>query len=58
MGTADGPKLVGRTMKFFPEELAAIIRKPTAKVRDGGMNPAELDADEMKVLLAYLASFK
>jgi cytochrome c553 len=25
MGTADGPKLVGRTMKFFPEELAAII---------------------------------
>jgi quinol-cytochrome oxidoreductase complex cytochrome b subunit/cytochrome c553 len=57
-GTADGPKLVGIVAKMQSQKLVALLRRPTKKMRDGGMDPVELSDDEMNALIAYLSSFR
>jgi ubiquinol-cytochrome c reductase cytochrome b subunit len=58
MGTADGPKLVGMVTRLQPEKVVALLRRPTKKMRDGGMDPVQLNDDEMKALITYLSSLK
>jgi ubiquinol-cytochrome c reductase cytochrome b subunit len=57
-GTAAAPKLVGVSAKYDAAKLEELIRHPTAKMTAGGMPTADLKADEMKQLIAYLQSLK
>src|SRR2546423_7719649 len=58
IGTAAGPKLVGVGSKYDSAKLEALLRNPTPKMTAGGMPAADLKAEEMKLLLAYLQSLK
>jgi mono/diheme cytochrome c family protein len=57
-GTAAGSKLVGIGAKVSPEQLAALLRQPTDKMKAGGMTPPTLSDEEMKALVSYLSSLK
>ena len=58
IGTAVGPKLAGATAKKPTEELANLLRHPTAKMIEGEMKPVEVSEDDLKALVAYLKSLK
>jgi quinol-cytochrome oxidoreductase complex cytochrome b subunit/cytochrome c2 len=57
-GSAEGPKLVGIGAKFQPDQLEALLRHPTRKMIDGGMNAVVVNDQEMKSLIAYINSVK
>ena len=58
VGTAMAVKLIGVGLKLAPEQLAALIRHPTARMKTGGMPDFPLSDDDMKALIAYLESLK
>ncbi|MGB8801544.1 MAG: cytochrome b N-terminal domain-containing protein [Candidatus Acidiferrales bacterium] len=58
VGTAAAPALIGVGAKFSPGQITELLRHPTAKMKAGGMPTPELPPDEMKALVAYVASLK
>jgi ubiquinol-cytochrome c reductase cytochrome b subunit len=58
VGTAAGPALVGISSKLPPGQLSAFVKNPSAKAKAGGMPTAELSADDLQALVAYLNSLK
>src|SRR3984893_2159034 len=58
VGTAAAPALVGIGAKFPPDQLAELLKHPTAKMNTGGMPPVDLPPDDLKALIAYLESLK
>jgi ubiquinol-cytochrome c reductase cytochrome b subunit len=49
-----GPSLTGVSGKYGPTELAALLERPTAKMKAGGMVPLTMDAAGMSALVSYL----
>ena len=58
VGTSAGPKLSGATAQKSAEELARLLRHPTAKMIEGEMKPVDVSDDDLKVLVAYVKSLK
>jgi ubiquinol-cytochrome c reductase cytochrome b subunit len=58
VGTAAAPALVGMAAKSSPDQLAQLFKHPTLKMTAGGMPPIDLPPDDLKALIAYLASLK
>ncbi len=58
VGTAAAPALIGVGAKFSADQITELLRHPTAKMKAGGMPTPELSPDEMKALVAYVASLK
>jgi len=58
VGTADGAKLIGIAAKLPGDKLAAVLKHPTRAMAEGGMEPVQLMDEEMKALVAYVASLK
>lgn len=54
VGNAIAPALVGITSKYPDGPLAALLRKPNAKMMAGNMPAVDLSADDMSALIAYL----
>ena len=57
-GTDVGPKLVGATAKKSPEEVAQLLRRPSAAMLKGEMKPVDVSDEELKALVAYIKSLK
>jgi ubiquinol-cytochrome c reductase cytochrome b subunit len=57
-GTGDGPRLVGIGSKFQPDKIAEILRHPTPKMIDGGMNVVAVADSDLKALIAYIDSLQ
>jgi ubiquinol-cytochrome c reductase cytochrome b subunit len=57
-GTAVGPKLGGSIAQKPPEELANLLRHPTAKMIEGEMKAVEVPDEDLKALVAYIKSLK
>jgi mono/diheme cytochrome c family protein len=58
IGSAAGPKLVGVGNKFDSQKLEALLKRPSTAMSQGGMTPTELNGEELKALIAYVASLK
>jgi ubiquinol-cytochrome c reductase cytochrome b subunit len=58
VGTAAAPALIGISAKFTPDQLAALFKNPTAKMTAGGMPKVDPPPDDLKALIAYIASLK
>jgi ubiquinol-cytochrome c reductase cytochrome b subunit len=58
IGTAAAPALVGVSAKFSGDQLAELLKHPTAKMTAGGMPPPNVSAEEMLALVAYVRSLK
>lgn len=58
VGTAAGPALVGIAVKFTPDQLAELLRHPTAEMTAGGMSAVDLPQENLKALIAYLESLR
>src|SRR5580700_4900266 len=58
VGTAAGPALVGIAAKVPADQLAQFFKHPTSKMTAGGMPPVDLPPDDLKALVAYVASLK
>src|SRR6202790_2293496 len=58
VGTAAAPALVGIAAKLSPDQMAARLQHPTAKMTAGGMPPVDLPSDDLKALIAYMQSLK
>lgn len=58
VGTAAAPKLVGATAQKPTEELANLLRHPTAKMIEGEMKPVDVSDEDLKALIAYIKSLK
>jgi ubiquinol-cytochrome c reductase cytochrome b subunit len=58
VGTAAAPALIGIGKKFSPDQLAELLKHPTAKMTAGGMPPVDLPPDDLKALIAYVESLK
>ena len=58
VGTAAAPALVGIAAKSPPDQLAQLFKHPTVKMTAGGMPPIDLPPDDLKALIAYVASLK
>jgi ubiquinol-cytochrome c reductase cytochrome b subunit len=56
VGTAAAPALVGA--KYSSDQLAELLKHPTAKMTAGGMSPIDLPPDGLKALIAYVESLK
>jgi ubiquinol-cytochrome c reductase cytochrome b subunit len=58
VGTAAGPKLAGAIAQKPAEELANLLRHPTAKMIEGEMKPVDVSDEDLKALVAYIKSLK
>jgi ubiquinol-cytochrome c reductase cytochrome b subunit len=58
IGTAAAPALIGVGAKFSPDQLANLLKHPTAKMTAGGMPAVDLPDTDLKALIAYLQSLK
>jgi cytochrome c2 len=59
VGTAAAPALLGVGAKFTSDQLAEVLKHPNAKMTAGGMpSVADLPADDLKALIAYVESLK
>jgi len=58
VGTAVGPKLSGAIAQTSAEELAKLLRHPTAKMIEGEMKPVDVSDEDLKALVAYIKSLK
>jgi ubiquinol-cytochrome c reductase cytochrome b subunit len=58
VGSAAAPALIGVGAKFSADQITELLRHPTAKMKAGGMPTPQLSPDEMKALVAYVASLK
>jgi len=57
-GSAAGPKLGGAISQTSADELSNLLRHPTPKMVEGGMQPVNLSDDDLKALVAYIKSLK
>ena len=57
-GTAAAPKLIGVGGKYSPQQIQALLKDPTPKMKAGGMPTPQLKPEEMDELVAYLDSLK
>jgi mono/diheme cytochrome c family protein len=57
-GTESGPSLVGAAGRHPNGELSRVIRTPTAKMADNGMQPLDIPDDDLAALSAYVAGLK
>ena len=55
-GTPAGPKLIGIHQRLSSDQVASVLKSPSAKMMAGGMAPLDLSPDHMKALVAYLES--
>jgi ubiquinol-cytochrome c reductase cytochrome b subunit len=55
-GTALAPSLMGITSKLPQDRLIALLHNPNSRMKAGGMPAVDASSDEMKALLAYLAT--
>ena len=53
-GTTLAPSLVGVTAKFEHEQLVALLRNPSPRMRAGHMPSVDASPDDMSALVAYL----
>jgi ubiquinol-cytochrome c reductase cytochrome b subunit len=58
VGTAAAPALIGVGATYSTDQITQLLLHPTAKMKAGGMPTPELSPDEMKALVAYVASLK
>lgn len=56
MGTPVAPSLVGVTARYPSDQLATVLRNPTAKMRAGRMPSVDLSENDMSALLNYLGA--
>jgi len=54
-GTWAAPALANTGKNFPPALLTTLLQHPTARMRQGGMPPVALSADELNALVAYVA---
>ena len=57
-GTDSAPSLVGVAAQYPNGELARILKVPTAKMSDGGMQPTDLPDPDMEALVNFLSGIK
>ncbi len=57
-GTESAPSLVGAAARHPSGELSRVIRTPTAKMADSGMQPLDIPDDDLAALSAYVAGLK
>lgn len=57
-GTEAGPSLFKASEKYTEEQLAAVLKKPTKKMTEGGMTPMEASDEELKAIVAYIKGLK
>jgi mono/diheme cytochrome c family protein len=53
-GTPAGPKLTGIHERLSEDQLASMLKAPSAKMTAGGMAPLDLPQDHLKALVSYL----
>jgi ubiquinol-cytochrome c reductase cytochrome b subunit len=58
VGTAAAPALIGVSTKFSPDQITALLIHPNARMTAGGMPATDLPPDDLKALVAYVASLK
>lgn len=58
VGTAAAPALIGVSAKYSSDQLAVVLKHPTAKMTAGGMPAVDLPANDEKTLIAYVESLK
>jgi cytochrome c553 len=58
VGTAVAPKLAGKTAAKSADELTDLLKKPTPKMIEGGMQAVNVSDDDLKALVAYIKSLK
>src|SRR6516164_5372438 len=58
VGTAAGPKLTGAIAHTPADELSSLLRHPTPKMIEGGMQAVDISDDDLKALVAYIKSLK
>lgn len=52
------PKLAGTTAQKSADELASLLRKPTPKMIEGGMQAVNVSDEDLKALVSYIKSLK
>jgi mono/diheme cytochrome c family protein len=57
-GTAAAPKLIGLSGKYSSQQVEALLKDPTPKMKAGGMPTPQLKPEEMDALVAYLERLK
>lgn len=57
-GSAMAPKLVGATAQKSADELANLLKKPTPKMVEGGMQTVNISDEDLKALVAYIKGLK
>jgi ubiquinol-cytochrome c reductase cytochrome b subunit len=58
VGTAAAPKLAGTAAQKPADELLNLLRKPTPKMIEGGMQAVKVSDEDLKALIAYIKSLK
>ena len=58
VGTAAAPKLAGATAQKSADELSNLLKKPTPKMLEGGMQAVNVSDEDLKALVAYIKSLK
>ncbi|MDQ2919657.1 MAG: cytochrome b N-terminal domain-containing protein [Verrucomicrobiota bacterium] len=58
VGSANGPKLAGKTAGKSAEELSNLLRHPTPKMLAGEMQAVSVSDEDLQALVAYLKSLK
>lgn len=58
VGTAAGPKLTGTIAQTPTDELSSLLRHPTPKMIEGGMQAVDIPDGDLKALVAYIKSLK
>ena len=56
VGGAVGPAITHISDKFPPDQLAALLKEPNAKMKAGGMVPLTLNTADMTALVSYVSS--
>jgi ubiquinol-cytochrome c reductase cytochrome b subunit len=57
-GSESGPSLVGAAARHTEGELSRIIKTPTQKMSDSGMQPLDISDDDLAALTAYVSALK
>jgi mono/diheme cytochrome c family protein len=57
-GSDSAPSLFGVAAKFPGEELARVLKTPSTKMADGGMQPLDAPDPDVAALVAYLKGLK
>jgi ubiquinol-cytochrome c reductase cytochrome b subunit len=58
IGSAAAPKLAGATAQKSTAELSNLLKKPTPKMIDGGMQAVNVSDEDLKALITYIKSLK